>query len=248
MKEASQLKGNLNALTDILNNYKYNWDNEKYKDHNHIEVKSIQRTAEQSLILYKEQLEKMLNKRQGLSNEQEILRTIKKAINKFNDYHLALYTFAFASFLEVMLLENFDTNYLKNAASRVKDYELAYDKLYDKWVEKIESKASKSIESFALKGLSKVTGGAGKVVERIPIINKSQIDENLIKVGDWIANVNEERIEQSSNLLTDSKVNLISPFVENLETIDIIYNKPRQLVFDSDNIYVLKNEFEKNAI
>ena len=241
MKEASQLKGNLNALTDILNNYKYNWDNEKYKYHNHIEVKNILRAAEQSLILYKEQLEKMLNKRHGLSNEQEISRTIKKAINKFNDYHLALYTFAYASFLEVLLLENFDTNYLNNATSRVKDYELAYDKLHDNWVEKIESKASKSIESFALKGLSKVTGGAGKVVEKIPVINKSQIDENLIKAGDWIANVNEDRIEKSSKLLTDSKVNLIRPFVENIETIDIIYNKPHQLVFDTDNIYVLKN-------
>ena len=183
----------------------------------------------------------MLNKRHGLSNEQEISRTIKKAINKFNDYHLALYTFAYASFLEVLLLENFDTNYLNNATSRVKDYELAYDKLHDNWVEKIESKASKSIESFALKGLSKVTGGAGKVVEKIPVINKSQIDENLIKAGDWIANVNEDRIEKSSKLLTDSKVNLIRPFVENIETIDIIYNKPHQLVFDTDNIYVLKN-------
>ena len=139
------------------------------------------------------------------------------------------------------MLENFDTNYLNNATSRVKDYELAYDKLHDNWVEKIESKASKSIESFALKGLSKVTGGAGKVVEKIPVINKSQIDENLIKAGDWIANVNEDRIEKSSKLLTDSKVNLIRPFVENIETIDIIYNKPHQLVFDTDNIYVLKN-------
>lgn len=79
-------------------------------------------------------------------------------------------------------------------------------------------------------------------------MNKSQIDENLIKAGDWIANVNEDRIEKSSKLLTDSKVNLIRPFVENIETIDIIYNKPRQLVVDTDNIYVLKNEFEKNAI
>ena len=89
--------------------------------------------------------------------------------------------------------------------------------------------------------ISKVTGGAGKVVEKIPVINKSQIDENLIKAGDWIANVNEDRIEKSSKLLTDSKVNLIRPFVENIETIDIIYNKPHQLVFDTDNIYVLKN-------
>jgi hypothetical protein len=30
-KEKSRLKGNLNVLADVLNNYKYNWNNEKYK-------------------------------------------------------------------------------------------------------------------------------------------------------------------------------------------------------------------------
>lgn len=241
MKEVAQLKGNLNVLTDILNNYKYNWDKEKYKDHNHIEVKNIQLATEQSLILYKEQLEKMLNKRHGLNNEQEISRTTKKVINKFNDYHLALYAFAFASFLEVLLLENFDTNYLNNVISRVKDYEAAYDKLHDNWVEKIENKANDSVESLVMKGMSKVTGKAGRVAERIPGINKSKIDEKLIKAGNRIANANKDRIEKLSILISGSKVNLIDPFVENIRTIDIIYNKPQRLVFDTDNIYVLKN-------
>lgn len=31
-KEKSELKANLNFLIDIHNNYKYNWNSEKYKD------------------------------------------------------------------------------------------------------------------------------------------------------------------------------------------------------------------------
>ena len=31
MKEEAKLKGNINVLADILNNYKFNWDNDKYK-------------------------------------------------------------------------------------------------------------------------------------------------------------------------------------------------------------------------
>ena len=34
-KEKSALKGDLDFLTDILNNYKYNWNDEKYKSANH---------------------------------------------------------------------------------------------------------------------------------------------------------------------------------------------------------------------
>lgn len=54
MKEEAKLKGNINVLADILNNYKFNWDNDKYKDHKHILVQDIKREAEQSIILYQE--------------------------------------------------------------------------------------------------------------------------------------------------------------------------------------------------
>ena len=58
LQEEAKLKGNLNALADILNNYKFNWDNEKYKEHKHILVQDIKRETEQSIILYREQLQK----------------------------------------------------------------------------------------------------------------------------------------------------------------------------------------------
>ena len=45
LKEQAKLKGNLNALADVLNNYKFNWDNDKYKDHKHLLVQEIKREA-----------------------------------------------------------------------------------------------------------------------------------------------------------------------------------------------------------
>lgn len=35
MKEKAELKGNLTFLYDVFNNYKYNWNNEMYKNSNH---------------------------------------------------------------------------------------------------------------------------------------------------------------------------------------------------------------------
>ena len=37
-RERATLQGNLNTLGDVMSNFKYNWDNEKYKTNKHILV------------------------------------------------------------------------------------------------------------------------------------------------------------------------------------------------------------------
>lgn len=132
MKEAAKLKGNLNALVDVLNNYKFNWDNDKYKTHKHILVQDIKREDEQNIILYREILTKAIGKNAMIHSSQEIKTTLNKTMTQLNDYQLVLYTFSFSSFLEVMLLENFDTNYLNSIASKIKEYSNDYAELYEK--------------------------------------------------------------------------------------------------------------------
>ena len=238
MKEEAKLKGNLNALADVLNNYKFNWDNDKYKDHKHILVQDIKREAEQSIILYREQLTKELSKKTLLHSGQKVKVTLSKTIARLNDYQLALYTFSFSSFLEIMLLENFDTNYLNSIASKIQEYSSDYTALYTKCAEKIEKDSKTSPEGYALKGLSKLSNGAGKIVEKIPVISKSQLDENLLKAGGILQDADTNRTQNVMQILVDSQTDYISSFVENIHTIDNLYNKSMQLMFDSENIYI----------
>ena len=51
-KEKSNLKGNLDTLYDVINNYKYNWNNEKYKTNKHILVQSIRQESFKSIDFY----------------------------------------------------------------------------------------------------------------------------------------------------------------------------------------------------
>lgn len=240
LKEEAKLKGNLNALADVLNNYKFNWDNDKYKDHKHILVQDIKREAEQSIILYREQLTKALSKKTLFHSGQEVKVTLSKTMARLNDYQLALYTFSFSSFLEVMLLENFDTDYLNSIASKIQEYSSDYKALYERCAEKIEKDSKDSLEGYALKGLSKLSKGAGKIVEKIPVISKSQLDENLIKAGGFLQNIDTNRTQNVMQILADSQTDYISSFVENIHTIDNLYNQPMQLMFDSENIYIAK--------
>ena len=240
LKEEAQLKGNLNALADVLNNYKFNWDNDKYKNHKHILVQDIKREAEQSIILYREQLTKALFKKALFHSGQEVKATLNKTMARLNDYQLALYTFSFSSFLEVMLLENFDTNYLNSIASKIQEYSGDYTALYEKCAEKIEKDSKTSLEGYALKGLSKLSNGTGKIVEKIPVINKSQLDENLLKGGVVLHDANTNRTQNVIQILADSQTDYISSFVENIRIIDDLYNQSVQLMFDSENIYIAK--------
>ncbi|HAF48596.1 MAG TPA: hypothetical protein DCL08_05050 [Anaerolineaceae bacterium] len=238
LKEESKLKGNLNALADVLNNYKFNWDNDKYKDHKHILVQDVKREAEQSIILYREQLTKTLSKKVLLHGGQKVKSTLNKTMARLNDYQLALYTFSFSSFLEVMLLENFDTNYLKSIANKIQEYSNDYAELYEKCTMKIEMDSKASLEGHALKGLSKLSSGAGKIIEKIPVISKSQLDENLLKTGDILQDVDTNRTQNIMQILADSQTDYISSFVENIHIIDNLYNQSMQLMFDSENIYI----------
>jgi len=240
LKEEAKLKGNLNALADVLNNYKFNWDNDKYKDHKHILVQDIKREAEQSIILYREQLSKALGKKALFHSDQEVKATLNKTMARLNDYQLALYTFSFSSFLEVMLLENFDSNYLNSIASKIQEYSSDYTMLYEKCAEKIEKDSKVSLEGYALKGLSKLSSGAGKIVEKIPVISKSQLDKNLLKAGGILQDVDTNRTQNVVQILADSQTDYIRSFVENIHTIDNLYNQSMQLMFDSENIYISK--------
>jgi len=62
-KERSELRGDLNYLSDILNNYKYNWNNDKYKNNNHIKVLDIKETAERKIDFYRDQIEQKIQKK-----------------------------------------------------------------------------------------------------------------------------------------------------------------------------------------
>lgn len=239
LKEQAKLKGNLNTLADVLNNYKFNWDNEKYKNNNHITIQAIKREAEQSIILYREQLSKEFGKKTIFASDKLVKSALNKTIARLNDYKLALYVFSFASFLEVMLLENFDSNYLKSIEGKVREYNINYESLYDILVEKLEKESDFSIEGHTLKALSKFSSGVGKIVEKTPVISKTQLSGSMMRTGDKIQDIDTSRKEKITQLLVDSQADYTGYFVENIKTIDELYNQPKKLMFDSENIYIL---------
>lgn len=237
-KDKSELKGDLNFLSDVLDHYKYNWNNEKYINSNHIKVLDVKQCAERKIIFYREQISKSISKNALLRSDQDVKKQLQKIQSEFKDYQLALYVYSFSSFLEVMLLENFQAAFLDSVVGKIEDYSFKYRELYTKCYDQIEGYSKSSIQSHLLNGLSIASRVAGKAIEKVPVISKSQIDETLIETGDKIGDFSSKRIVKTMQTLADKQSGYVTPFVENIKTINRLYNRPLEIVFDRENLYL----------
>lgn len=237
-KERSELKGDLNFLVDTLNNYKYNWNNEKYKNSNHIKVLDIKQTAERKIDFYIEQITSKIRKKSIINRDQDVKKQLSKLHLEFKDYQLSLYLYSFSTFLEVMLLENFDSEYLDNITNRIEDYSFRYRKLYTKCYDYIEKYANTTIESRVINGLEKGSKTLGDTLAKIPIISKTKIDETLIGTGDKLEEFGLKRIEETMKNFIDRQSSSVHPFIENIKVVNRLYNQNLEVIFDNENIYI----------
>ncbi|MFR5875494.1 MAG: hypothetical protein ACLUFN_03285 [Eubacterium sp.] len=135
-------------------------------------------------------------------------------------------------------MENYDANYLSGISSKLDTYSLKYRELYSQCYDEIEGYYSKSVQSSILKGIAKASSSVGKFVERIPVVSKGQADEILIAAGNKLENLNVERLRKQMHSLIEHQSNSIRPFIENIDTVNELYNKPVQLLVDKDNLYI----------
>ena len=88
-----------------------------------------------------------------------------------------------------------------------------------------------------LKGLASVNKVAGEAIAKVPVISKSQIDENLIKAGDKLGEFNSKRTGQTLKQFIEKRSAYVRPFVDNINTVNRLYNQTTELLFDQENFY-----------
>ena len=237
-KERATLQGNLNTLGDVLTNYKYNWDNAQYKTNKHILVQQIKKDAEASIMLYRDQIGKILQKRSLIHSDMEVKSILKKLQSHVKDYQLALYLYAYSAFLEVMLLGNYHEGYLNSVEQRIQEYSYQYRALYTDCYNVMEEHLESSVQSEILDGLASASKFIGNAVAKVPFISKSQLDEGLIGAENKLRTHGKQRAISTLSTLTQIRMDVTVPFVENIRTVNQLYNKPIRYLIDQDNIYM----------
>lgn len=237
-KEKSILEGNLNFLSDILNNYKSNWNNEKYINSNHIKVLDIKQQSEQSISLFKKQVQSVIKEGALFHTTKKVSKNINDLLARFDDYRLSVYMYAFSSYVDVLLLENFESEFLQRIIDKISGYALEYREVYTDVYTALERFTKRSVRSIASRGAAGVTKGLGKLVENIPKLSDTQIDENLLETSDKIKDFDVITNQKISRAITNCQKVNVSPFVDTINRINYLCNSPLRILVSEDKLYI----------
>lgn len=238
LKEKTEMRGNLIFLSDMLSNYKYNWNNEQYIKSNYNKVLDIKCSMEGKILLYREQILTKIEKESTLHSDKDVKKQLSDIIDDFTEYQLAIYLFSFSALLDVMLLENYNKDYLLGIENKISGYSLAYKELYTDCYNKLDVYAKSSIESNLLSGLSNINALTGKTVSKISLFNKIQLSEKMIETGEKIDKFKKDRYDNAITSLAEKQNSNVKPFIDQISLINTMYNEPLQICFDRKNLYI----------
>lgn len=238
MKEKAVLLGNLSFLSDVINNYKFNWNNAQYKNSNHIKVLDIKQESEQSIALFKSQIETVFERKSLFYLDKDAKDKAAKLFSRFTDYQLAVYLYAFSSYVDVLMLENFESAYLQRIEEKIQNYAFEYRERYSECYSKLENFSRGSVESLVMKGAGETGKFFGNVIKSIPMFKDSNIDKDMNENASKLEEMETRKNENiAAQLVGRQKVD-VSPFIENLKTMDHLYNDPQVILFDKEKLYI----------
>lgn len=238
-EKESQIEGDLKTLSNILQEYKYNWSGEKYKTNHHKLALDIKRSMEQNIIFYQKQLTDIQGERHTIVGKSTVEMVNGNLQKKLKYYRLSLYIYSLASFLEVMLLGNFQEEYILQIRNKIEKYSLEYRDAFSASSLYLESVVKNSVSKNALQGLGVVENTFGNLIGSIPYVKEGQIDEWLINVASHhkdIAQEMEKGAVEKFAVVSNPSTDI---FIEKLDDMCRIYNHTEQIYFDDKNVYLV---------
>ena len=239
LKDKAELRGNVKTLEDVLEAYRYNWNNDIWRKNAHMKVVDIKQESEKAIIHLRAQIRAKMGEKGPVELRFAVGGRLDKVLDRLKEYQLATYTYSFAAFLEPMLSENFDEANLNAIAAKISDHGNEYRKLYTECYNAIEESSKASADTVALRGASAAFAGLGAFVKQTPLGERTSVDEALEKVGRGIGSFNESQTRSLMEKLQHAKTPNVLPFKQSLEAVSELHNRPHQLAADGENVYLL---------
>ena len=239
LKDKAELRGNVKTLEDVLEAYRYNWNNDIWRKNAHMKVVDVKQESEQAIIHLRAQIKTKMKEKGPIELRLAVGGRLDEVLDRLKEYQLATYTYSFAAFLEPMLSENFDEAYLNAIAAKISDCGNEYRKLYTECYNVIEESSKGTADAMALRGASAAFAGLSSFVRQTPLGERTSVDEALEKVGRGVGNFNEGQTRNLMEKLQHAKAPNVLPFKQSLEVVNNLHNHPYQLAADGENVYLL---------
>lgn len=238
-EKQSEIEADVETLSGILTKYKHNWDNEHFIASNHKLVLDIQRTARKNMFFYQKAVTDMLAARQLLVTQAKVNLTLNEMQRTFRYYRLALYSFAMASLIEIMLSGNFKEENITGMISEIEKRSMEYRDIFMQCSVYLEKISGLSVKTNVLKSAGTAGKAVGKLIGSIPIVKKGPVDEYLLDRGTYMqknAQVIGQDILASFATISNPGTGI---FIEKMKDMIQIYNHTSQICFDDKRVYLV---------
>lgn len=241
VKNEASIEGDLETLTELNNNYKHNWDNDVYVQNSHKMVMDIKRTARSNMLTSQKRVAELVESKKLVVVQREVKATLAELEKRFKYYRLALYTYSFASMMEIILGGNYKEEYITGIKDEIVKLSGNYRELFEKSSLYLEKFGGSAVEVNVLKGIGTAVKAVGKIIGSIPLVKEGAVDEFFQDGGANLKNnaigIENIAVHQFA-ALNDSGTQI---FIDNMEDMIHIYNHTERICFDDKHIYLVTN-------
>lgn len=241
IEKESEIESDIETLSNIIEKYKHNWDNEQFISSNHKMVIDIQRTARKNMVSYQKKVRDVIKEKKLLVLQNKIKNILDELMKDFKYYRLSLFTFSMSSLIEIMLSGNFKKENILSIKDEIQKLAFTYREIYGECSVYLESMEKSSVEFNLLKGVSATSKAVGKFIGSIPKIKDGQIDERLQENGEYVSDKAKAIETDSIAAFAEMSNPGTSLFTEKMDDLIFVYNQTTDICFDSNNIYLIAN-------
>ena len=239
IKDEAEIEGDLETLTELITNYKHNWDKEIYVQNSHKMAMDIKRKARSNMISCQKKVAEVLSNNKLLVAQKQVKSAFRDLEKRFKYYRLALYTYSLASMMEIMLGGNYKEEYIAGIKDEIVKLSGTYRELFEKSSMYLEKLGSSAVEANVLKGIGTAGKAVGKFIGSIPFVKEGPVDEFLQDSGSHLkknAIGMETKAVHEFAVLSNSGTRI---FIDKMEDMIQIYNHTAEICFDDKNIYLI---------
>lgn len=234
----SDIESAVNALSDIMEQFRYNDDNVLWKGSKLTYTTDIKGKSEKNIIFYRKEITRILEKQKMIHVDSQTKKMKEELQNTFKYYQLSTYTYAYASFVEVVIGGGFKEEYLNYMIQKIREYSYQYRLDYTECYEQLESSSKTSVQTKLLDGLSSAGKFTGDMIGKIPLIKKGSMDEMMIEASKRVEKLSAKHTNSLMEAFSSNRDAGIQLFVENIEMINEIGNKSVEVLFDRNGLYL----------
>ncbi|WP_394020390.1 hypothetical protein [Anaerococcus cruorum] len=234
----SEIISNLETVMDYAQKYKYNWDNESILNSYHQRVLEIKDSSSRNILFYQDKIKSIVKRKKSFVTSNKVKSALEDLENHFKYYRLSLYTYSLASFLEIILSQNFGEEYVAYIKNNIEKMSKEYRDLFGDSSMLLEDMGKSSIDTNIKKGIGTAGKKVGDFTDNIPLVKKSSISKNIVK------SKNKKIGNRDQNLKTFSVLSNpgTGPITRLMDDIIKIYNNTEDIIIDNNNIYLVSDK------